>query len=314
MTISRYKTIFGPVPSRRLGVSLGIDIIPFKTCTYNCVYCECGATTDLTLERKPYVDAETVLLELEQSLSNLDHVDYITFSGSGEPTLNMDLGRMIVDIKQLTKIPIAVLTNGSLMYREDVVRDLLPADVILPSLDAVSTKLFSRINRPHSKLKISQIIGGLLNFRQRYPGKIWLEIFIVKGINDGGDELNNLYCVIKKINPDRAQLNSLDRPPTDSSVKPVDMKVLENIKNGWVDIPVEIIKRIRKREEIAAFSKNLENSIIDTISRRPLNIEDLVQLTGKNKLEIFKYIDVLEREKKIYSEIVGDKIYYVSVK
>jgi wyosine [tRNA(Phe)-imidazoG37] synthetase (radical SAM superfamily) len=312
--MSGNKTIFGPVPSRRLGVSLGLDIIPFKTCSFNCVYCECGATTELTLARKPYVDAETVILELKDALDRLNHVDYITFSGSGEPTLNSELGRMIQAIKQLTRIPVAVLTNGSLMYRADVARDLLSADVILPSLDAVSKKIFLQLNRPHSKLKISKIIDGLVHFRQQYTGEIWLEIFMVKGMNDGEDELNKMYHVVRQINPDRVQLNSLDRPPADSRVEPVDMITLEKIKSSWKDLPIEIIKRIRNREEIAAFNRNLEDDILATISRRPLDIDDLVQLTGKNKLEIFKYIDVLGKEKKIYSRIVGDKIFYMCKK
>ena len=312
--MSGHKTIFGPVPSRRLGVSLGLDVIPFKTCTLNCIYCECGGTTDLTLTRKPYIQTEILVGELNEALARLNHVDYITFSGSGEPTLNSELGQMIRVIKSMTGTPVAVLTNGSLMHREDVAGDLLPADVVLPSLDAVSNKIFSKINRPHPGLDISKIIDGLIHFRQRYTGEIWLEIFIVKGMNDSLDELSEIYHVIKKINPDRVQLNSLDRPPADVRVKPVDMNTLEKIKFRWKDLPVEIIKRIRNRKEIAAFSKNLEDEILATISRRPLNMDDLVQLTGKNKLEILKYIDVLEREKKIYAEIVGDKIFYRSRK
>jgi wyosine [tRNA(Phe)-imidazoG37] synthetase (radical SAM superfamily) len=254
----------------------------------------------------------TVLTQLKHILKDLNHVDYITFSGSGEPTLNKDIGTMISEIKRLTSIPVAVLTNGTLLYRDDVTRDLLPADVILPSLDAVSEEVFSKINRPHPKLKMTEIIDGLIRFREVYTGEIWLEIFMIKSINDHNGELTELYRTIKKIRPDKVQLNSLDRPPTDPRVRPVEMKKLEAIKQKWKDLPVEIVKRIRRREEIVAFSKNLENNILNTITRRPLMIDDLVQLTGKNRLEILKYIDVLEKEKKIYPKIVGKKIFYAT--
>jgi wyosine [tRNA(Phe)-imidazoG37] synthetase (radical SAM superfamily) len=304
--------IFGPVPSRRLGISLGIDIIPFKTCSLDCIYCECGATNHLSLERRYFVDVDTVLSQLKQILKDLNHVDYITFSGSGEPTLNKDIGTMISEIKRLTSIPVAVLTNGTLLYRDDVARDLLPADVILPSLDAVSEEVFSKINRPHPQLEMVKIIDGLIRFREVYTGEIWLEIFVVKSINDHDGELTELYRTIKKIRPDKVQLNSLDRPPADPRVRPVEMKKLEAIKQKWKDLPVEIVKRIRRREEIVAFSKNLESTILNTITRRPLMIDDLVQLTGKNRLEIFKYIDVLEKEMKIYPKIVGKKIFYTA--
>ncbi len=304
--------IFGPVPSRRLGISLGIDIIPFKTCSLDCIYCECGATNHLSLERRHFIDVDTVLSQLKQILKDLNHVDYITFSGSGEPTLNKDIGTMISEIKRLTSIPVAVLTNGTLLYRDDVARDLLPADVILPSLDAVSEEVFSKINRPHPQLEMVKIIDGLIRFRKVYTGEIWLEIFVVKSINDHDGELTELYRTIKKIRPDKVQLNSLDRPPSDPRVRPVEMKKLEAIKQKWKDLPVEIVKRIRRREEIVAFSKNLESTILNTITRRPLMIDDLVQLTGKNRLEIFKYIDVLEKEMKIYPKIVGKKIFYTA--
>ena len=185
--------------------------------------------------------------------------------------------------------------------------------MVLPSLDAVTPGIFSRINRPHQALDIDSFIQGLVDSRKEFKGEMWLEVFIAKGINDSDEELANLYRTVKKIGPHRVQLNSLDRPPAVEGIQPVDIETLERILEQWGDLTVEIIKRIRKREEIAAFSFNLENNILNTIKRRPLTIDDLETLTGKNRLEIFKYIDVLEREKKVFPRIVGDKIFYSPV-
>lgn len=305
---------FGPVPSRRLGISFGIDIIPYKTCTLDCVYCECGKTTDLRIERKSFIEPEIILAQIKEVVSEDKYIEYITFSGSGEPTLHKDIGKIINGIKKFTDIPTAILTNGTLFYYEDVKEDLLNADVVLPSLDAVTPSIFSKINRPHKKLNIDLIIKGLIDFREEFRGEIWLEVFIARGINDSYEELNRIYQTIKRIRPDKVQLNSLDRPPACDKIEPVEIKILEFIMDKWKDIPVEIVKRIRKREEIASFSRNLENNVLNTINRRPLTIEDLEDLTGKNKLELFKYIDVLEKEKKIQAQILGEKIFFSPVK
>jgi len=306
------KYIFGPVPSRRLGVSLGVDIVPFKTCTLDCIYCECGRTNRLTVERGNFVEPQIVLEELKQVLSLHRHLDYITFSGSGEPTLHQEIGVIINRIKELTPVPVAVLTNGTLLFRDEVRKDLLSADLVLPSLDAITPGVFARINQPHAALDIQLIGDGLVEFSRQYRGQIWLEVFIVSGINDGDDELDKLYAAIQRIAPQRVQLNSLDRPPAYENVEPVDFQVLERIVKKWADLPVEIIKRAKRRGEIAAFSRNLENSILNTLRRRPLTIEDLEAMTGKKRVEIFKYIDILEKEKKIAVKINQDKIFYVS--
>lgn len=308
------RYIFGPVPSRRLGISLGVDIIPFKTCTMNCIYCECGRTTQLATERTRFVDPNLVINELQTALAENPHLDYITFSGSGEPTLNKDLGLIIKNIKELTSIPVAVLTNGALLYLKEVREELLPADLVLPSLDAVSPQVFAKINQPAAHLDIDSIIAGLVEFRKEFKGQIWLEVFIVAGLNDSDDELAGLYKAIEKIVPHRVQLNSLDRPPAYPGVTAVDTARLERIAAGWKDlpIPVDIIQRASNRREIFAFSKNLEHNILNTIKRRPLMIDDLEELTGKKRCEIYKYIDILEKEKKINAKIVGDKIFYSS--
>jgi len=304
------RHIFGPVPSRRLGISLGVDIIPFKTCSLDCLYCECGRTNHLTIERRRFTDPAVILAELKAALAAIAHLDFITFSGSGEPTLNSDLGRLIRKIKKLTSIPVAVLTNGTLLYLAEVRHDLLAADLVLPSLDAASMTGFQRLNQPHSGLDIARVIAGLARFRTQYRGQIWLEVFIVAAINDNAAELAALRRAIGRIKPDRVQLNTIDRPPACAEIRAASWETLEKIQRQWHDLPVEIIKRTGSREEIRLFSLNLEHNLLNTIRRRPLTLDDLVVLTGLEKSELQRYLDVLEKEGHIASRISGNKIFY----
>ena len=306
------KHIFGPVPSRRLGISLGLDIIPFKTCSLDCLYCECGRTTRLTCERQRFFPPQLLLEELQAALSSIPHLDFITFSGSGEPTLNSDLGRFIREIKKTSAVPLAVLTNGTLLFREDVRRDLMAADVVLPSLDAAREASFAAINQPCGGLDVEQIISGLEAFRREYSGRIWLEVFIVKGVNDSDADMASLHAALRRIRPDKIQLNTLDRPPAYAGVESADFVFLERIREQWRSLPVEIIKRASRREEIVAFSSNFENSLLNTIRRRPLTLDDLVALTAKGEEELRRYLDILEREKKVKPVIEGGRIFYTA--
>ena len=175
-----YKYLFGPVPSRRLGMSLGVDLVPRKICSLDCVYCEVGKTTKLTLERKEYILYDKVTDELTHYFENNPDPDYITFSGSGEPTLNLRIGDVLNFIKQnKPKIPIAVLTNGTLLFKPEVREEIKNADVVLPSLDAATNLIFHKINRPVPEFDIKRYIQGLIDFRKEFKGKIWLEIFIL---------------------------------------------------------------------------------------------------------------------------------------
>jgi wyosine [tRNA(Phe)-imidazoG37] synthetase (radical SAM superfamily) len=247
------RHIFGPVPSRRLGISLGVDIIPYKTCSLDCLYCECGHTTRLTSERQSFFPPRLLLEELAGMLSAIPHLDFITFSGSGEPTLNSDLGWFIREIKKISTVPLAVLTNGTLLFRADVRRDLLAADVVLPSLDAALAGSFARINQPCPDLNLESIITGLESFRREYTGKIWLEVFILAGVNDGDADIEALRLALQRVKPDKVQLNTLDRPPAYPGVASADFAHLERIRGQWPGLEVEIIKRATRREEIASF-------------------------------------------------------------
>jgi wyosine [tRNA(Phe)-imidazoG37] synthetase (radical SAM superfamily) len=305
--------VFGPVPSRRLGISLGLDIIPYKTCSLDCLYCECGRTTLRTCQRRRFGEPEAILAELREALAAIPHLDFISFSGSGEPTLNSDLGFLIGEIRKTAPCRVAVLTNGTLLHLPEVRSDLLAADVVLPSLDAATPAGFLRINQPCGELGIDRIIDGLASFRREYRGEIWLEVFFLEGINTADAEIDALYAAVKRIGPNRVQLNTLDRPPAYPGVQAPSLSFLEEVRGKWSDLPVEIIKRIRQRREISAFNRDLERSILDTIRRRPLTLEDLTAVTGMTRQQLFPYIDVLEKEKKIRPAIVGPNIFYESV-
>jgi wyosine [tRNA(Phe)-imidazoG37] synthetase (radical SAM superfamily) len=229
--IATRPLVFGPKRSRRLGHSLAVDVVHRKTCPLDCVYCELGRTDHLTLERREYVSVETVLEELRTVLRNgADGIDHITLSASGEPTLNSKLGEIIRRIKEMTTIPVAILTNGVLLFREDVRRDLLQADIVLPSLDAASDHVFEAVNRPHGRLDLEEIIDGLVTFRREFLGQIWLEILLVKGINDTLEELALLKTAVDRIRPDVIHLNTVVRPPAESWARRVEVEELRKIR------------------------------------------------------------------------------------
>ncbi|MCK5097656.1 MAG: radical SAM protein, partial [Desulfobacteraceae bacterium] len=237
-----YKYLFGPVPSRRLGISLGVDLVTHKICSLDCVYCECGKTTDLTCERKEYVPVKDVLQELDHYFKNNQNPDYITFSGSGEPTLNTGIGKVIDFIKKRKKdVSIALLTNGTLFSKKDVRSDVINADLIIPSLDAASSNTFQKINRPDSELDIEKYIQGLIDLRDEFKGKIWLEVLIIPGFNDSSEDIELLKKSIKRIRPDKIQLNTLDRPGTITDITAIAKERLEKIAELLEFDNVEII-------------------------------------------------------------------------
>lgn len=295
-----FKYIFGPVPSRRLGLSLGIDLVPKKVCSLNCIYCEVGNTTLLTTERKEYIPLEKIKEELTEFFNNNPDPDYFTFSGSGEPTLNIKIGEIIDFIKQKKpKIPVAVLTNGTLLYDKNVRQELRKADVVLPSLDAATKDAFRKINCPIKNLSIEKYIQGLIEFRKEYNGKIWLEVFILPGYNDGELQLTEIKKAILKIKPDLVQLNTLDRPGRIKWLKPATEEELQKIINFWGLDNVEIISVSQKKKHINSHSADKEASIIESIARRPCTLDDLSIMLNLHSNEIKKYLVALEKENKI---------------
>jgi len=289
--------IYGPVPSRRLGFSLGIDIIPFKTCSLDCIYCQLGPTAKKTVRRKECFPYKEILSQIKTKLSSEQRIDYITFSGSGEPTLNESIGKLISEIKKITSIPVAVLTNSTLLTRKSVRKALQAADVVAPSLDAVTQSVFIKINRPHPSLKIKEIIQGLKDFRQEFKGSIWLELMLVKGVNDSPSHLRKLKEVISRIKSDKVQLNTVVRPPAEKYARALNKKDLETIKNILGE-NCEIIAEFDKKEQSSS-SENLGRAILAMIQRRPASLSDISISLGKHNSEIIKYLNPLLKEGKI---------------
>ena len=289
--------IFGPVPSRRLGRSLGIDLLPFKTCTYNCVYCECGPTTRLTAKRREYYPTGGVLAELTAFLSQSPPLDFVTFSGSGEPTLSLSIGEVIRFLKdRYPRYRIAVLTNGSLLGDPDVRRDLSPADVVLPTLSTVVEQTFRKIHRPFPKIFLEQILRGLVQFRNEYAGEIWVELFIIPGVNTSDIELTGLRKVLGEVNPDRIQLNTLDRPGIEDWLHPADRSELERVQTVLGFPTVETIKSFRYSELPYSYEQDLLEHIHEMLKRRPCTIEDIASATGLHKVAIVKILRRMVKE------------------
>lgn len=224
-----------------------MDIVPTKTCTLDCIYCQVGRTSYKTVERKEYIAPEKVLAEFREVLKSGKKIDYITLSGNGEPTLNLKIGEIIKSIKNISPLPVAVITNGTLLSRDDVRKDLLSADLVMPSLDVAIQETFEKIDRPHPSLKIDKIIEGLVEFRKIYKGKFWLEIMLVKGINDTQIELNALKKAIEKINPDKIQLNTPVRPTYEKDVEVLSADKLKEIKEFFGE-KCEILVQLDKRK------------------------------------------------------------------
>ncbi|MCK4919994.1 MAG: radical SAM protein [Bacteroidales bacterium] len=305
-----YKYLFGPVPSRRLGMSLGVDLVPHKVCSLDCVYCECGSTTKLTLERKEYILYDKVIKELDHFFENSPDPDYITFSGSGEPTLNSRIGDVLSYIKsKKPNIPVAILTNATLLNQNDIRMELIQADLVLPSLDAANHNSFAKINKPHESLNIEGYIQGIVDFRNMYSGQIWLEVMILPKYIDSDSDLDRLLEAFLKINPDRIQINTLDRPGVEDDLVPASREKLEEVKDYWEKklwvqsrtIPVEIISSAPARKDIQSYRSDMEAAILETIARRPCTLDDLAKIIGTHINEINKYLDVLEADNKIES-------------
>jgi wyosine [tRNA(Phe)-imidazoG37] synthetase (radical SAM superfamily) len=303
-----YKYLFGPVLSRRLGLSLGVDLVTKKTCSLDCIYCEVGRTVKSTTKRQEYSSHGKIIQELNYYLLNNPIPNYITLTGSGEPTLNSKIGAIIRYIKQNhSNVPVAVITNGTLLSEPQVQTDIEQADVVLPSLDAVTTESFNKINKPSSHLNIRNYISGLIDFRKVYKGQLWLEVMIIPSINDHKEELLELKKVITKINPDYIQLNTLDRPGVLNGLKPASIKELEFIISFWGFNNAQIIASSSNSVKTKREVHITENGILNLISRRPCTIQDIAKSFNTKDEVIIKYINSLKTKKiiKSYSQKRG---------
>ena len=275
----RYKTLFGPVPSRRLGISLGVDLVLHKTCNLDCVYCECGPTTHLTMQRQEYVPVDRVMDELKAYLSDREHIDHITFSGSGEPTLNEGIGEVIRFLKKnYPQYKIALLTNSTLFDQSAVRQQIKHVDVVMASLDAATDDHFKQINRPHPQLDVKTIVDGIAAFREQFGGRLLMEYFVVKGINDAADALKRMKKMLGQVDADGILINTLDRPAAEAWVDSVNPEKLKEISDFLED--AEIVNYQSVPSLRTSRYDDLEARLVSAVKRRPYTALDVSKITG----------------------------------
>ncbi|MEA2071341.1 MAG: radical SAM protein [Asgard group archaeon] len=302
--------VYGPVPSRRLGQSLGVSPIPPKTCNYSCVYCQIGRTTNFTNTRQDFFPREDILDNVIHVLESDISLDYITFVGEGEPTLCKSLGWLIDQIKALSTKPISVITNGALLSNAKVRNELLDADVILPTLDAVDQSLFKRVNRPIKGLHIDDIIDGMSLFREMFSGEIWMEVMLVKNLNDGEENIADLKKVLDTLHSDRVYVNVPIRPPAEPWVQiPPHKRVMEicetlgatNISNYEDEEGFHIDKRKRFTEQILTITQ-----------RHPLRENQIMKMTDLSEPKVKKLLQEMAADKKLRKVIYNEKTFWIS--
>jgi len=302
------KYIFGPVPSRRLGFSLGVDLIPPKTCSLDCIYCEVGRTTHLTRVRQEYYPTAAIMAEISQYLRQATRLpDHLTLAGSGEPTLHSGLGEIIGAVKRLTPVPVAVLTNGTLLSDPQVRREVSAADVILPSLDTVSPATFQKINRPAPGLRLDEHLAGLEALREEFHGQIWLEVLLLRGFNDTPEELAGLRQAIRRLRPDRVQLNTAVRPVAEAAARPLspaEMAAAANRLGPDAEIIADFPAGEKGRLPLS------DDDFLETLARRPLTADDLAALLGLSREGVQDRLERLERQGLIACSRHGRQGFY----
>jgi len=302
------RYIFGPVPSRRLGFSLGVDLTGHKRCSLNCIYCQLGPTPRRTVARRQYIVIADIIAELKRALRSNRRIDFITLSGSGEPTLNSKIGPLIKAIKKITAIPVAVLTNSTLLTNPRVAKGLLEADVVAPSLDAASQEVFRKINRPHKSLKIAQIIEALVAFRRQFTHQLWLEILFVKGVNDSAQEISRLVRQVKRIKPHKVHLNTVVRPPAEAFAKPVSQAFLLRTAKKFSP-PAECIVAAHRPRQTKGTRVTAEQ-IVRMAKRRPVTMQDICASLGLHAAEALKIVNPLLHQGQLRSRLFRGKRYY----
>ena len=302
-----FQYVFGPVASRRLGRSLGVDVVPFKRCTLNCIYCQLGATLEPTLTRAEFVPLGDVVAEVARKLAAGVSPDYVTLSGSGEPTLYSRLGELIGAIKARTSVPVAVITNGTLLWDPEVRNSLIGADLIMPSLDAGDQALFDRVNRPHAALRFEQVVEGLAGFREQFSGPIWLEVFVLADTSDA--DVERIAALARHIRPDRVQLNTVARPPAEPFALPASEERLRGMltlfgKNA------EIIAEFSRHQRRDAASTTHEH-VLAMLKRRPCSVEDIVSGLSISRSEALEHLAYLVQSQDVRPEPRGETTYYL---
>ena len=312
MSEDRFRYVYGPVPSRRLGRSLGVDLVPFKTCTYDCVYCQLGRTTHKTCEQKEYVAVDEIVAELERRLTTQDTPDYISLSGSGEPTLNSGIGNLIGSIKQMTEVPVAVLTNGSLLWNAEVQDALMAADLVLPSLDAGDDRMFRHVNRPHRDISFGRMVDGMAAFTRRFPGEVWLEILLLAGVTGVPSEVKKMATLARHIAPARVQLNTVSRPPAEGFALPLPPDRMLSMKALFTGA-AEVISEAAPGDTRAAGAFNAsDEDVLSLLSRRPCTSTDVAKGLKINVTEALKQLELLRAAGRVTAVASGGRTFYTA--
>ena len=305
------KRVFGPVLSKRLGNSLGIDVIPHKTCSYNCIYCQLGSEENTITDLTNYYSVDEIIYELKEALLNNKNIDYITFTGSGEPTLYKDLKKLIYEIKQITDIPVCIITNGSLLYKQEMRSNLLLADLIIPSLDAGNEETFKLIDNPNKEIDFDKMVEGLIEFKKVFKGEYWLEIFLLKDINDNEDELDDIIKIVKKIKPDRIQLITATRRVANEKAKALSDEELKKIKkyfNSKCDIEIDIPNISENHKGNTRILT--EEDIVNFLIRQPDTAYIIAKSFNENERKVKELLDLLIKKNKVREEIVNGVVSY----
>jgi wyosine [tRNA(Phe)-imidazoG37] synthetase (radical SAM superfamily) len=271
------KFVYGPVYSRRLGQSLGVDPVPLKTCNWNCVYCQLGRSKPMVNERKEYFPAEDILVDVKQALAlhTPGDIDWITFVGSGETTLHSRLGWLINEVKVLTQHPVAVITNGSLLYLPEMREELALADAVLPSLDAGTQEMYQRVNRPMAELPFESLLEGLITFRKEYQGKLWVEVMLLQGLNDTELALRDIANALVRIQPDEVHILLPTRPPVETWVQPADEDGLLRARAILGDI-AHVIHPGSGSFDLSG-NESLVDAVVGIITRHPMRESELIE-------------------------------------
>ncbi len=301
--------IFGPVPSRRLGLSLGVDLIPPKTCSFDCLYCQVGRTTDKTISPRPFVPVDQVIAQAGERLSTCSP-DAVTLAGSGEPTLHSEIDRVIDGLHAITDIPVALLTNGSLLWDDAVRRRVQEADIVMPTLCSGREEAFRRIHRPHKELDLAAIVAGLQRYRRECRGRLFLEVVLLAGINDTDDELKELRAVIEDVSPEKIQLNTVVRPPSDERAKSLDMERLLEIKDFFGETAEIVVDAPLARK--ALMSDSVASTLVDMVKRRPLRLPDMAASLGLSIERVQEVVKGLRIKGYLQEKEHSGEIFYLS--
>jgi wyosine [tRNA(Phe)-imidazoG37] synthetase (radical SAM superfamily) len=310
MSSSDFKYLYGPVPSRRLGRSLGIDLVPFKTCTYDCIYCQLGRTTNKTMERLSYVPVKEILNELKVKLASGERPDYISIAGSGEPTLHSYVGELIGMIKNMTSIPVAVLTNGSLLYLPEVRTALMKADLVIPSLDAGDETMFRYVNRPHDGISFDNMVKGLIEFTDYFPGQVWLEVLLISGVTGMAADVEKIATWANKIGAGKVQLNTVCRPAAEEFACAVERSQMENLASLFTGA-VDIISDDEFVDlSVTAAKDVVGKDIVSLLARRPCTLTGICSGLSLHPHDAAKKLKKLVDEKRITTLRTSHEVFY----